>query len=107
MLLVTELFNTAVNDIHAKKSVCYSWVLIVTELVLSGTPCIATSAFKIDIQTSHTPISESFTKLVADDSFLFVRNYDAGNMCHRNRREDKKAFRRMPTARLPRDAWAT
>ena len=33
VLVVTKLFNIAVNDIHAEKSVCYSQVLIVTTLV--------------------------------------------------------------------------
>ena len=36
VLIVTELFNIAANDIHAKKSVRYSWALVVTELVESG-----------------------------------------------------------------------
>ena len=40
MLIVTaELFSIAVNDIDAKKSARYSWVLVVTELVVSGTQC--------------------------------------------------------------------
>ena len=39
MLVVTELFNIAVNDTHAKKSVCYSRMFVVTELVVSGTQC--------------------------------------------------------------------
>ena len=34
-----ELFNTAVNELDAKKSTCGSWVFVVTELVLSGTQC--------------------------------------------------------------------
>ena len=33
------LVNTAVNDIHAKKLVSYSRVLVVTELVLTGIQC--------------------------------------------------------------------
>ena len=37
VLVVTKLFNSAVNDFDAKKSACYSSVLFVTELV-NGTP---------------------------------------------------------------------
>ena len=37
VLVVTELFNIAVDDIQAKKSGRYSRVLVITELVLSGT----------------------------------------------------------------------
>ena len=39
LLIVTELFNMAVNDFDAKQSPRYSRVLVVTELVLSGTQC--------------------------------------------------------------------
>ena len=39
VLVVTELFNMAVNDFDAKQSTCYGRVLVVTELVLSGTQC--------------------------------------------------------------------
>ena len=39
VLVVTELFNIAVNYIHAKKSVCHCWVLVVAKLVVSGTQC--------------------------------------------------------------------
>ena len=35
VLVVTELFNTVVNDFDAKQSARYSRVLVVTELVLS------------------------------------------------------------------------
>ena len=38
MLIVTELFNIAVNGFDAKKS-RYKRVLVVTELVVSGTKC--------------------------------------------------------------------
>ena len=41
MLVVTELFNMAVNDFDAKQSARYSRVLAVTELVLSGTQGIS------------------------------------------------------------------
>ena len=34
-----SLFNIAINDSDAKKAARYSRVLIVTELVLSGTQC--------------------------------------------------------------------
>ena len=40
VLVVTELFNMAVNDFDAKQSARYSRVLVVNELVLSGTQCI-------------------------------------------------------------------
>ena len=40
VLVVTKLFNMAVNDFDAKESARYSWVLAVTELVLSGTQCM-------------------------------------------------------------------
>ena len=40
VLVVTELFNIAVNDFGAKKSAHYSWVLAVTEVVVRGTQCI-------------------------------------------------------------------
>ena len=39
LLVVTELFNIAVNGYGAKKSTRYSRVLVVTELVISGTQC--------------------------------------------------------------------
>ena len=39
VLAVTELFNIAVNDFDAKKSAHCSQVLVVTELVVSGTQC--------------------------------------------------------------------
>ena len=38
-LVVTELFNIAVNDSDAKKSDPYSRLLAVTELVVSGNQC--------------------------------------------------------------------
>ena len=40
MLVVTELFNITINDFDAKKSTCCSRVLVVTELIESGTQCI-------------------------------------------------------------------
>ena len=40
VLVVTKLFNIAVNDFDAKQSTHSRWVLIVTELVISGTQCI-------------------------------------------------------------------
>ena len=39
MPVVTEVFNIAANDFGAKKSVHYSWVLLVTELIVSGIQC--------------------------------------------------------------------
>ena len=38
LLVVTELLNIAVNDFDAKKSVRYSRVLV-TEVVVSGSQC--------------------------------------------------------------------
>ena len=40
VLVVTELFNIAVNYFDAKKSTRCRRVLVVTELVVSGTQCI-------------------------------------------------------------------
>ena len=39
VLIVTELSNIAVNDYDTKKSAHCSQVLVVTELVVSGTQC--------------------------------------------------------------------
>ena len=39
VFLVTELFNTAVNEFDAKKSAHFSRVLVITELVVSGSQC--------------------------------------------------------------------
>ena len=39
MLIVSKLFNIAVNDVHAKKSFCFRWMLVVTKLVVSGVQC--------------------------------------------------------------------
>ena len=36
----TKRFNIAVNEFDAEKSVHYSWVLVVTELAVSGAQCI-------------------------------------------------------------------
>ena len=38
---VTQLFDFVVNDFDAKKSVRYSWMFLVTELVAIGTQCMA------------------------------------------------------------------
>ena len=35
--LQPNFFNIAVNDLDAKKSACCSWVLVVTELIVSST----------------------------------------------------------------------
>ena len=40
VLIVTELVNIKGNDFDAKKSVRYSWVLVVTELLVCETQCI-------------------------------------------------------------------
>ena len=40
VIIVTELFNVAVNYFDAKKSASCSRVLVVTELVVSGTQYI-------------------------------------------------------------------
>ena len=39
MLVVTELFNIAVNDSDTKKADHYRRVLVITKLVVSGTQC--------------------------------------------------------------------
>ena len=39
VLVVTELFNTAVIDFDAMKTACCSRELVVTKLVVSGTQC--------------------------------------------------------------------
>ena len=39
VLIVTEVFNIAVNDFDSKKSTRCRQVLVVTELVVSGTQC--------------------------------------------------------------------
>ena len=41
LLVGTELFNIAINDFDAKKSTRCRRVLVVTELVVSGTQCIS------------------------------------------------------------------
>ena len=40
VLIVTKLFNTAVNDFGVDKSARCSRVLVITELVASGIQCI-------------------------------------------------------------------
>ena len=40
VLIVTELFNIAVNDFDANKSTRCRRVLVATELVVSGTQCM-------------------------------------------------------------------
>ena len=40
MLIVSKLFNTAVKDFDTKQSARYSLVIILAELVVSGTQCI-------------------------------------------------------------------
>ena len=39
VLVVTDHFNMAVNDFDSEQSACYSRMLVVTELVLSGIQC--------------------------------------------------------------------
>ena len=39
MLVVTKLFNIAVNDLDAKKSAHYSRARVVTKLLVNGTQC--------------------------------------------------------------------
>ena len=41
LLVVTQLFDFVVNDFDAKKSVRYSWMFLVTELVAIGTQCMS------------------------------------------------------------------
>ena len=51
MLIVTGLFNIAVNDFDAKECAGYNCMVVVTELVVSGTQYmfIAKAAFKVEI----------------------------------------------------------
>ena len=44
LLVVTELFNIAVNDFDTKKFTHWKWVLVVTELVINRAQC--TSNYK-------------------------------------------------------------
>ena len=43
MLIVTKLFNMALNNFDAKKTARYIRVIVETELVVSGTQCICSS----------------------------------------------------------------
>ena len=47
MLVVTELFNITVYYFDAKKPAHYRRVLVVTELVVSGTQCISPENHKV------------------------------------------------------------
>ena len=40
VFIATIVFNIAVNDSDGRKSTHCSWVLVVTELIVSGTQCI-------------------------------------------------------------------
>ena len=62
VLKVTELFDLALYDFDAKKSTCFKWVLVVTELVVSGTQCICLSVTSrvsmrrnVNVTTSYLP----------------------------------------------------
>ena len=44
VLVVGALFHIAVNDFDAQKSVRYSWMLAVPELIVSATQCIRSMA---------------------------------------------------------------
>ena len=52
LLVVTELFNIAVNYFDAKKSACCSQVLFITKLV-SGTQCKWVTEMVIKMLTWH------------------------------------------------------
>ena len=56
VLIVTKLFNIAVNDFDANKSTRCRWVLVVTEFVVSGTQCtfILANFGKTYIQDKHS-----------------------------------------------------
>ena len=59
VLIVVELFNIAVNDFDAKNS-RFSRVLLVTELVVSGTPCM------IDADYYHYKFLQDFLAAICD-----------------------------------------
>ena len=45
-LISTELFNIAVNDYDATKSIPYSQVFVLNELVVNGTQCTYLTSFE-------------------------------------------------------------
>ena len=45
VLVVTELFYIGVNNFNAKKSAHYSRLLIVTQLVVSGAKCTSRASY--------------------------------------------------------------
>ena len=53
VLVVTKLFNMVVNDFDAKQSSRYSQVLVVNELVLSGTQCISIFPVPVYLTCKH------------------------------------------------------
>ena len=67
--------NTAVNDINAKKSARCSWVLIVTELFVSGTQCT-----KVPRQlTVPWTLARNWEKMTPDTgSSVTVASFSAG-----------------------------
>ena len=55
VLVVTELFNIAVNDFDAKKSACYSRMLVVTEIVVCGIQCTIVELLKVKPKKLQSP----------------------------------------------------
>ena len=61
VFIVTELFNTAINEYGAMKSARYSRVLIVLELVISGPKCTLLT-FSIGSNSGQTRKSSPWTQ---------------------------------------------
>ena len=55
----TELFNIAVNDFDAKKSILCSRVIVVTELIVSRTQCTYSSVTLIFVNHSYKKVMTS------------------------------------------------
>ena len=65
VLVVTELFNIAINDFDIKKSSRYSQMFVVAELVTSGTQCnTETSNHRDHNSKTHIQIDKEFTLLL-------------------------------------------
>ena len=65
VLVVTGLFNIAINDFNVKKSARYSQVFVVAELVTSGTQCnTETSNHRDHNSKTHIQIDKEFTLLL-------------------------------------------
>ena len=73
MLIVTK-FSSVVNDSDAKKAARYSRVLVVTELVVSGTQCSAVIVFSPErILLFIFFVDFTFVKFYYQNAFAFLR----------------------------------